>query len=57
MVEGKIRVLDLTVYEVGKNLNASMRLKYKVGATLGFKPNYMAVARLMNSRFIDITIK
>ena len=48
---------DLTVYDVGKNLNASMRFKYKVGKTLRFKPNYMAVARLMNSKFIDIRIR
>ncbi|HDJ33103.1 MAG TPA: alanine/ornithine racemase family PLP-dependent enzyme [Bacteroidetes bacterium] len=47
---------DLTVYDVGQNLNSRLRQKYKVGKTVSFKPNYMAVARLMNSKFIDVKI-
>lgn len=39
---------DLTVYSLGKNLK-----QYKTGKTLSFQPNYMAVAQLMNSRYIS----
>jgi predicted amino acid racemase len=38
---------DLTVYNIGENSR-----KYKTGKTLAFQPNYMAVAQLMNSKFI-----
>jgi len=38
---------DLTVYSLGNN-----RKKYQTGNTLAFQPNYMAVAQLMNSRYI-----
>lgn len=38
---------DLTVYNLGKNTK-----HYKTGKTLTFKPNYMAVAQLMNSKYI-----
>ena len=39
---------DMTVYDIGAKRNK----KYKVGSQIRFKPNYMAVARLMNSKFI-----
>lgn len=44
---------DMTVYDLGANLSKSKRFKYRVGEKLCFKPSYMAVARLMNSKFID----
>src|SRR5690554_208218 len=40
---------DMLVIDIGKNKDQ----KYKVGGTIGFIPNYMAVARLLNSKFID----
>ncbi len=40
---------DMTVYDVGTTISK----KYEVGSIIRFKPNYMAVARLMNSRFIE----
>ena len=48
---------DMTVYDLGRNLNSKMRQKYKVGNKIFFKPNYMAVARCMNSKFVDLKIK
>jgi len=39
---------DVTVYDVGMNLKG-----YKTGDHLLFNPNYMAVARLMNSKFVS----
>lgn len=48
---------DMTVYDVGKNINPQLKLKYQVGKKMGFNPNYMAVARLMNSKFIDLKIE
>lgn len=43
---------DMTVFDLGTNRNT-----YKVGDLLHFKPNYMATARLMNSKYITKTIK
>jgi len=48
---------DMTIYDVGQNLNKSMKTKYQPGNQMQFVPNYMAVARLMNTKFIDIFIK
>ena len=48
---------DMTVYDLGSNLNSKMKQKYKVGNKIFFKPNYMAVARCMNSKFVDLRIK
>jgi predicted amino acid racemase len=48
---------DMTVYDLGQNLNSKLKLKYKVGNKINFKPNYMAVARCMNSKFVDLKIK
>jgi len=39
---------DLTVYRLGINPK-----KYKTGKYFRFSPDYMAVARLMNSKFIE----
>jgi predicted amino acid racemase len=38
---------DLTVYNLGKQ-----KKNYQTGKYLSFRPNYMAVAQLMNSRYI-----
>lgn len=38
---------DLTVYSIAKNMRG-----YRTGKTLAFQPNYMAVAQLMNSKYI-----
>ncbi len=38
---------DMTVYTLGEN-----KKKYKVGGKIHFNPNYMAIARLMNSRYV-----
>ncbi|MFP4619671.1 MAG: alanine racemase [Bacteroidales bacterium] len=48
---------DMTVYDLGKNLNSKLKQKYQVGNKIFFKPNYMAVARCMNSKFVDLQIK
>jgi ornithine racemase len=39
---------DLTVYSIGNNTKG-----YATGKTLAFQPNYMAVAQLMNSKYIS----
>lgn len=39
---------DMTVYDLGENPKL-----YKTGDQLSFKPNYMAVAKLMTDRFIN----
>lgn len=44
---------DMTVYDLGHNLTKSQKLKFQVGSKITFKPSYMAVARLMNSKFIE----
>jgi predicted amino acid racemase len=44
---------DMTVYDVGENKGKGGKQKYHVGDQLIFKPNYMAVARLMNTPFIE----
>jgi ornithine racemase len=43
---------DLSVYGLGQQLK-----NYKTGGYLTFSPSYMAVARLMNSKYIDKEIK
>ncbi len=48
---------DLTVYDLGENKRADKKLKYKVGDKISFTPSYMGAARLMNSKFIDKTVK
>ena len=44
---------DMLVVDIGKNLKPDGQKKYKVGDKLYFKVNYMSVARLLNSKFID----
>jgi predicted amino acid racemase len=48
---------DMTVYDLGENINSKLKQKYQVGNKIFFKPNYMAVARCMNSKFVDLKIK
>ncbi|MBN2663589.1 MAG: alanine racemase [Bacteroidales bacterium] len=44
---------DMTVVDLGKNRTSDGKIKYKVGDKICFKPSYMGVARLLNSKFID----
>jgi ornithine racemase len=44
---------DMMVVDVGDNRDAHGKHKYQVGGQMPFHPNYMAVARLLNSKFID----
>lgn len=41
---------DMTVFAV--DVPAGKKPKYRVGGTIQFKPGYMGVARLMNSKFV-----
>jgi predicted amino acid racemase len=43
---------DMSVYDLGP-IQKDKNCKYKVGDRVIFTPSYMAVARLMNSKFID----
>lgn len=43
---------DMTVYDLGVKSN-----KYKVGNQLHFRPNYMAIARLTNSKYMSRTVE
>lgn len=44
---------DMLVIDLGKNKTKEGSQRYKIGDKIHFKPNYMAVARLLNSKFID----
>jgi len=44
---------DLTVYDLGKNLDEQKNTKYKVGDKIHFHLSYMGAARLMNSKFVE----
>tara|TARA_B100000809_G_scaffold228651_1_gene241799 strand:- start:574 stop:1671 length:1098 start_codon:yes stop_codon:yes gene_type:complete len=44
---------DMIVIDIGDNKTKEGEKKYKIGDKIHFKPNYMAVARLLNSKFID----
>ncbi len=44
---------DMLVVDIGDNKTIKGVTKYKVGDKISFKPNYMAVARLLNSKFIS----
>ncbi|MFT6246522.1 MAG: putative amino acid racemase [Crocinitomicaceae bacterium] len=44
---------DMIVVDLGSNKTEEGKKKYKIGDKIKFKPNYMAVARLLNSKFID----
>lgn len=43
---------DMMVVDLGENRDVHGNPKYKIGDTILFQPNYMAVARLLNSKFI-----
>ena len=43
---------DMTVYDLGP-VQKELKCKYKVGDKIRFFPSYMAIARLMNSKYID----
>lgn len=45
---------DMTVYDVGDNVDEKGNKKYSINNALCFKPSYMAAARLLNSKFIDL---
>lgn len=44
---------DMTVIDIGENKNEDGKQKYHVGDKICLEPSYMAVARLLNSKFID----
>jgi len=44
---------DMLVLDIGNNKTKDGKTKYKVGDTIKLKPNYMGVARLLGSKFID----
>ncbi|NNF01817.1 MAG: alanine/ornithine racemase family PLP-dependent enzyme [Bacteroidia bacterium] len=44
---------DMLVADIGTNRTKEGKKKYNIGDQVLFKPNYMAVARLLNSKFID----
>jgi predicted amino acid racemase len=44
---------DMLVLDIGKNIDENGNQKYKAGGNIPFGVNYMAVARLLNSKFID----
>ena len=44
---------DMTVIDLGDNETKDGKSKYKVGDMVCMNPNYLAVARLLNSRFIE----
>lgn len=45
---------DMCIYDLGTKNNDFSKQKYYVGGNIKFKINYMAVARLLNSKFIEI---
>ena len=44
---------DMLVVDIGNNRTKEGKKKYSIGDKIRFKPNYMAVARLLNSKFIE----
>ena len=44
---------DMLVVDIGANTTKDGKKKYSIGDKIHFKPNYMAVARLLNSKFIN----
>jgi predicted amino acid racemase len=44
---------DMLVIDIGANRKTNGEKKYSIGDKVYFKPNYMAVARLLNSKFIS----
>jgi hypothetical protein len=43
----------MTVIDIGNNRNKDKTKKYKVGDHLCLNPSYLAVARLLSSKFIE----
>ena len=43
---------DMTVLDIGENKNEDGSQRFKVGDTILMKANYMAVVRLLNSKFV-----
>lgn len=48
---------DMLVVDLGENKTQKGQTKYNVGDKIYFKPTYMGVARLLNSKFIDKVYK
>lgn len=46
---------DMFVVDLGENRDEKGNKNYNIGDQITFRPNYMAVARLLNSKFIDKT--
>ncbi|MEA1899075.1 MAG: alanine racemase [Bacteroidota bacterium] len=44
---------DMTVIDIGNNKDENGKQKYHVGDKICLDPNYIAVARLLNSKFIE----
>lgn len=44
---------DMTVVDLGKNKDKNGKKKYRIGDRICMQPNYLAVARLLNSKFIE----
>ncbi len=44
---------DMLVVDIGDNKTKDGKQRYHIGDQIKFTPNYMAVARLLNSKFID----
>lgn len=44
---------DMTVIDIGNNKNDKNNKKYHIGDMICFDPDYMSVARLLNSKFIE----
>ena len=47
---------DMTVIDVKDN-EKDGKQRYFMGDQITFKPSYLAVARLLNSKFIDVVFK
>ncbi|MFP4459837.1 MAG: alanine racemase [Candidatus Zixiibacteriota bacterium] len=48
---------DMTVVDLGENVAEDGKPRYKIGDKIHFNLDYMAVARLMNSKFIDKVVE
>lgn len=48
---------DMTVYDLGENIDDKGNKKYSINDAICFKPSYMAAARLLHSKFIDLSFE
>lgn len=48
---------DITVFDLGENMDDKGIKRYKVGDSITFSPSYMGVARLMSSKYIEKDIQ